>query len=350
MPDKINIGLAGLGSIAKNAHIPALSSFKDINLISAAEADSDYGKKITSKWKIPNFYSDYTEMIDEGNLDGIFICLPNFLHYEAAQYALKQNVNVFCEKPMGLSPKYGRELVEIAKKRDLTLAVGYNHRLEENNEKAANFVKNLRLGSILQINGIIVNAGPYAGWIPHSDWFFKDKYGVLYDSGPHLIDLIMYILSDDITEISAKGINTMHSLNVYDNIACTFKTKKGILGTLNIGWKVASNYKSVQIHGTGASLFINPSELEFRYKTYGPLERISDHVKFTNEIISTNIKNLINSTATANTFYKEDRKFIDAISTGSKPKATGEDGIRVLEVLEAIKKSIEHEKNINVNL
>jgi len=71
--------------------------------------------------------------------------------------------------------------------------------------EAADIVKSLRLGTILQAHGILVNAGPYGSWIPSSDWFFNDKYGVLYDSAPHLMSIMMHILSDQITEVSARG-------------------------------------------------------------------------------------------------------------------------------------------------
>lgn len=346
--NKINIGIVGLGAIAKNVHIPLLSTFEDVNISSAAEVDVKRGEKFAKKWNIPKVYGDYTEMYEDPNLKAAFVCLPNFLHYNAVKSALEHGLHVFCEKPMGLSADDAYELVKIAKKRDLVLAVGYNRRLEKNYEEAAKIVKSLRLGTILQAHGILVNAGPYAGWIPSSDWFFNDKYGVLYDSGPHLIDLLMHILADQITEVSANGISTMHGLEVFDNIAGVFKTEKGVVGTFNVGWKIAAGYDSVQVYGTGSSAFVNPLEVEVRHGSYNALDLIADHIKSSKKIIGAQIGRGSGDKRPNETYFKEDRAFVHAVLNGDKPLVSGEDGLRVLEVLEAVKESLEDGKNIEV--
>jgi predicted dehydrogenase len=352
--DKISIGIVGLGAIAKNMHVPVLSTFDDAEIKAAVEVDIKRGKQLAKKWNIPEVYEDYTKMYDNSDLDAVFVCLPNFLHYEAVKSALEHNLHVFCEKPMGLRADEAYELVKMAEKKNLVLAVGYNRRLINNYEEAAEIVKSLRLGNVLQAHGILVNDGPYAGWIPSSDWFFKDKYGVLYDSGPHLIDVIMHILSDKITEVSARGINTMYGLDVFDNIAGVFKTEKEVVGTFNVGWKIAGNYDSIQVHGTGGSLFVNPLEVEVRHGSYGPLERVADHIKSAKKIIGTLIGTQTSRKSgdklPDETYIREDRAFVDAVLNGDEPLVSGEDGLRVLEVLEAIEKSIDKAGVVKVKM
>jgi UDP-N-acetylglucosamine 3-dehydrogenase len=346
--DEIDIGIVGLGAIAKNMHVPVLSTFKDVAIKSAAEASVKRGEKFAKKWSIPEVYEDYNTMYDDTDLDAVFICLPNFLHYNATRSALEHDIHVFCEKPMGLSADEAYELVKIAKKRNLVLAVGYNRRLEKNYEKAAEIVKSLRLGNILQANGILVNAGPYGSWIPSSDWFFSDKYGVLYDSAPHLMSIIMHILSDRITEVSARGVSTMHGLDVFDNIAGVFKTEKGIVGTFNVGWKSAAGYDSIQVHGTGGSVFANPLEVEVRHGSYGTLDKVADNIKSAKKIIGDQVGRMSEDRRPSETYFKEDKGFIDAVLNGHKPLVSGEDGLRVLEVLEAIRESLNDAKVVIV--
>lgn len=348
--DKINIGIVGLGTIAENAHIPVLSTFEDVVIESAAEVDVKRGEEFAKQWNIPKVYGDYNKMYEDSELDAVFICLPNFLHYDAVKCALEHNFHVFCEKPMGLSVDNAYELVRMAKKKNLVLAVGYNRRIEKNYEEAARIVKSLRLGKILQAHGSLVNAGPYTGWIPSSDWFFKDKYGVLYDSGPHLIDLMMNILSDRIVQVSAHGISTMQGIDVYDNISGTFKTEHGMLGSFNIGWRTGTSYDSIQVHGTGGSVFSNPMEIEIRYGNYGPLERIANHIKLTKKIIGKFIRKKSGKKSPSETYFREDRAFVDAILEGSKPLASGEEGLKVLEVLEGIRESLNGNGMIDIRI
>ncbi|MHA1833489.1 MAG: Gfo/Idh/MocA family protein [Candidatus Baldrarchaeia archaeon] len=346
--NNINVGIVGLGTIARNMHIPILSTFEDVNIKSVTEVDAKRGRKIAEKWNIPEVYDEYKKMYENAELNAVVICLPNFLHYDAVKSALEHDLHVFCEKPMGLNANEAFELVKIAKEKDLVLAVGYNRRLEKNFQEAAKIVNSLRLGKILQLHGILVNPGPYAGWIPSSDWFFEDKYGVLYDSGSHLVDLIMYVLSDGITEVSAVGISTMYGLDVFDNIACVFKTKKEVVGTFNAGWKVAVNHSSIQVHGTGGSVFADPLEVEVRYGSYGSLERVVHDIKSATKIVGSQVKRRSKRKHPSETYFKEDRAFIDAVLGKGKPLVSGEDGLRVLEVLEAVKESLEKKREVKV--
>jgi len=346
---KIKVGIVGLGTISKDVHIPILSTFEDVEIKAATEVDLERGEGIARKWKISKVYADYDEMYSNYDLDAVFICTPSFLHYEASKRALEHGIHVFCEKPMGLGSNDAFKLVNMARKKDLVLAVGYNKRLEKKYEEAGKIVKSLKLGNILQAHGILVNAGPYASWIPSSDWFFNDKYGVVYDSTPHLVDLIMHILSDQIIEVLARGISTVHGLEVLDNLAGVFKTEKGVIGSFNVGWKMATSYDSIQIHGTGGSAFANAFEVEVRYGSYGPLESIADHIKSVKKIVVAQISRMSRDMRPNETFFREDRAFIDAVLNGSDPIVPGEDGLRVLKVLEAIKESIDKERVVKVN-
>lgn len=322
-------------------HIPILSTFDNVIIDSVAESDFKRGKELALKLEIPHFFEDYSEMYQNDELDAVFICLPNFLHYDSVKNALKNDLHVFCEKPMGLNPKEAEELVNLAEKKDLILAVGYNRRLAKNYQETRKIVESLKLGKILQINGVLVNAGPYGGWMPSSDWFFKDKYGVLYDSGPHLIDIMMYVLSDDIVEVAAKGISTLNRVNIYDNIVGHFKTGNNIMGTFNIGWRLGVNYDSLQIHGTAGSVFTNPLEVEYRHGGYGPLEKISNNFKLTKSLLGTFIGQSGRGDIPDETFFQEDQAFIDAVLDKSAPLVSGADGLKILKVLEGIRKSLD---------
>lgn len=345
---KVKVGIVGLGAIAQKMHIPIISTLEETTITSVAEIDKERGSITAEKLGISNYYQYYEEMYENSELDAVFICLPNFLHFESVKKALENDINVFCEKPMSLNAKNARELAEIANKRELILAVGYNRRLSDNYQNLFKCVNSHKLGKILQFNGTMVNAGPYGGWIPSSDWFFKDRYGVLYDSGPHLIDLIMFLLSDEIKEVSAQGMSTMHGIDTLDSISGCLKTNKGIIGTFNMGWQAGANYDSIQIHGTGGTFIGDPFEIEFFHAGYGPLEKMEHHLKSTKNLFGTYINKAV-STNTSDTYLMEDKKFIDSVLGHGKPYVSGEHGAKVIAVLEAIKDSLDNKNLVKVD-
>ena len=346
--NKLKIGIVGLGSIAKQVHLPALSTFADAEIVAAAEKDAHTGEVVGRKWKIPKIYSSFSEMYEDCSLDAVFICLPNFLHVPAIQEALNHGMHVFCEKPMGLSSADAQALVLSAKNNNCILAVGYNQRMNKNYREAREIVASRRLGNVLQVHGVYQNAGPYASWIPSSDWFFNDKFGVLYDSGPHLIDLFRFILSDTIVELSASGISTMGSFDIYDNISGNFITGNNALGTFSLGWKEAVNFNSIEVHGTGGSVIVNSQGVQEQYSSYSDYERLVHYGDSIRDIIRIQLNQVSGRTRPTDTYVEEDRAFIDTIKGHTTSIVSGEEGLRVLEILEAIKTSIEQKKTTRV--
>jgi len=102
------------------------------------------------------------------------------------------------------------------------------------------------------------------------------------------------------------------------------------------------------VYGTGSSAFVNPLEVEVRHGSYNALDLIADHIKSSKKIIGAQIGRGSGDKRPNETYFKEDRAFVHAVLNGDKPLVSGEDGLRVLEVLEAVKESLEDGKNIEV--
>lgn len=344
---EVKIGIIGAGSVAQKMHIPILSSIEGARIIALAESDIQRGEKIAHKWNIPILFQDCKEMCENSDIDAVFICLPNFLHYRAVKIALDNDLHVFCEKPMGLNAEEGHKLVMLAQKRNLVLTVGYHKRCEKPYEESSRIVKSLVLGKIIQICGTLVSPGPYSSWSPSSDWFLNDNFGALYDSGSHLIDSLLYISGCNISEISACGLKTMRGINIYDNISGIFRTSKNSIGSFNIGWRSSASHEEICIHGTGGSLFASPSEIEIRYGNHSPIDTVLNHLTNSKKILKSNIENMGNKSA-PKPYLREDIAFINALRQNDPPTVSAIEGLRVLEILEAIKKSISENKIIPI--
>ncbi len=347
--EEIRIGIVGLGEAAQNYHIPVLSKFKDVKIEAVAEIDDKRRKRIVKQWNIPHNYKHDIEMYKKSNLDAVFVCVPDFLHNQIVGNALEDNLHIFCEKPFGMSSDRAYDFAKTAYKRNLVLTVGYNSRLIKNFTKAALIIQNMRLGKITHINGCFLLRGPYVGYLPTSDWFFKEKSGgVLYDIGCHFFDIITYILSEKIANVSAQSMNILH-LETIDNIAGVFKTERSTLGTFSIGWQAAKDVNPlIQIYGTGGSLLIDPIEFEETYASHKAIEKVMWHLRNARAQAHCSLEGYRKRSQVDETYIKEDRTFIDSIKGKGKPIVLIDDAIHILEVLEAIKESVEKKKMCKV--
>ena len=111
---KINVGIIGLGEVAQLIHLPILSDLKDRYRIKAvADISPSLNEFIVNKYNILNSYLSPTEIIQDPEIDAVFVLSPDQHHFECVQESIKHGKHVFVEKPATLNIQQLKELVEI---------------------------------------------------------------------------------------------------------------------------------------------------------------------------------------------------------------------------------------------
>jgi len=107
LAERLRIGMIGLGGIATRSHLPALAALPDVAIQAGAEIDTYQANRTQKRFGIPNIYSSYQEMLEQEQLDAVYICLPNALHYQAASTALTRGLHVYHNTPCRDPSAYG---------------------------------------------------------------------------------------------------------------------------------------------------------------------------------------------------------------------------------------------------
>lgn len=342
MAEKLRVGMIGLGGIATRSHLPALAARPDVAIRAGAEIDSYQAGRTQQRFGIPKVYAVYQEMLEEEQLDAVYVCLPNALHYQAAGAALGRGLHVYCEKPVGLCAQEAQDLAERADRAGLVLMPGYYLRFHEHFVRARELLQQRRLGKILQIQGSAVYSGPYRGWDPKSDWYFDPRSGgPLYDWGSHLLDLLMYITNLDVEVVSATGKASLPGLPLIDNIAVAFHARGSIVGTLNLAWGTRGNMLMLQIHGTAGSLLVSDDYYEHRTPQGGGLNKLGTFLGNAREILTQKAGAVIRRKSSDEIHPKATQCFMEAIRGEIQVQANKWDAVHVHHVLAAIAASVE---------
>ena len=115
----VNIGVIGCASIAKRYVIPAILNLTDsFRLIGIASRSKNKAKEFGSLFNTKSF-SSYQSLLDQIDLDAVYIPLPNSLHYEWIEKALNKNINVLVEKSMACSFNEVVALNQLARKKKI---------------------------------------------------------------------------------------------------------------------------------------------------------------------------------------------------------------------------------------
>jgi predicted dehydrogenase len=187
---KIRTAVIGAGKMG-TIHTKVYSSLSQSELIAVVDTDIDKGKKLAKKYRCPAF-ANASELL--GKVDAVTIATPTTAHYELAKLFIENGVAVMIEKPLASDVTQGREIVELAKSRDVVAAVGHSERCNpvvqamKRLEISPRFIESTRIS-------------PYP--------FRSTDIGVVLDVMIHDIDIILSLAASKVAKVDAVGIGVI---------------------------------------------------------------------------------------------------------------------------------------------
>jgi predicted dehydrogenase len=149
---EVRWGLLSTANINK-ALIPAIRASVRGELVAVSSRSKRDAKAYAKQWKIPNFYGGYQKMLDSGEVDAVYISLPNHLHAEWTIKALKAGVHVLCEKPFAITLEEVDAMIAAKEETGLVLAEAFMYRHHPQTKIAGEMVHSGKLGEISIIRG-----------------------------------------------------------------------------------------------------------------------------------------------------------------------------------------------------
>ncbi len=268
------------------------------------------------------------------SVDAFFIITPHSCLYQNARRALQFNKPVFIEKPGARNVSEMRKLTVLAKKKRLPLMVGFNYRYFDSIRRAKKALDAKTLGKILFIRLIHGHQGR-SGY--EKEWRMNKKIaggGVLMDQGVHLIDLILWFMPGKIKKLSAVSQNLFWKSMVEEQASIIFKNAKGQTASMSVGITEWRPVFSLEIIGEKGYIIV-----EGLGRKYGGKELFTLGVKDKDGTVMEEMIECNPEPGNAlETLFAE---FIIAVKTGKTSGPTGEDALRVLQVVEKTYKILE---------
>lgn len=342
----LRFGIIGCGAIGQRRHIPECFSNPHTHIVALCDVNAERVKEIAGKFEVTSTYTDYKQMLKKEELDAVVVGTPNATHAPMAIAASKAGCHVLVEKPMAATLKEAAAMIEAAKSAKKFLMVGQNQRLMSPHVKAKEILDAGKLGKAINFQTTFKHGGP-DGWSVDGgkSWFFRKAeavMGVCGDLGVHKIDLMRFLLGQEITEVNGfvDTLNktypgTSKKIDVDDTAFLSVKTSKGVIGTINISW---TNYGRFEDNGTiiycekGVILIGTDPQ-------YGVVVNYADGTKEFHKTgaIATNEKQVGSGVMDA---------FVDSIRRNKAPSIDGSEGYKSLSVILAALESARTGKTI----
>jgi predicted dehydrogenase len=222
MADVIRLALVGCGGIS-GSHVKGYGDLfgrgcKEFQITACCDvrresAERRAGEIAQFQGTAPEVYTDVEAMIAAGVADAADICLPHCFHHSVGLALLDGGVHVMVEKPLGLTVKASKKLIEAAKRHGLVLATGENIRRYLTARSCEWAINSKRLiGDVRLVTVQSINYRPFDYSNPAAKWRgvkLLTGGGMIMDSGAHFADMVQ-VLFGEVDEVYC-------SMRAYDN-------------------------------------------------------------------------------------------------------------------------------------
>ncbi|MBA4184246.1 MAG: Gfo/Idh/MocA family oxidoreductase [Acidobacteria bacterium] len=200
MAKKIRWGVLGAAKIATTKVVPAIQQGEYSEISAIASRDLEKSRRAAQELDIPKFYGSYEELLADREIDAIYNPLPNNLHVGWTIKAAEAGKHVLCEKPIALTVKETRKLVETRDRTGVKIQEAFMVRTHPQWLVARDLIHAGRIGKLQAINGFFSYFNDDAANIRNR---IETGGGALLDIGCYCIHLSRFILGEEPRKVSA---------------------------------------------------------------------------------------------------------------------------------------------------
>jgi predicted dehydrogenase len=331
----LKIGVVGLGGISQ-AHLKAIGKLSELRLVGLADISRPAREARSREYHLPAFRS-HLELIKKTRPDYLVICTPHYGHTEIAVDAMRRGVHAFAEKPLAVSAARAEECVAVAKQTGRVLGVNFLRRLQPAVRKLRDLIESGFLGRTLRVTMICTNWFRSMAYYRSSSWratWSGEGGGILVNQSPHDLDLLNWVAgmpSEVFAELNTSG----HEIEVEDDVVAAMKWPGGATGMIHITTNEAPGRNFLEISGTRGTLTLEGNKIkatqlaadsaEFSRTTQGMWSSPAVESSVTYELPDT-----------ADGFMLMHQNFADAIRKGAPLVCPGEEGVREVQLANAL--------------
>jgi predicted dehydrogenase len=226
----VRFGILGLARIAVQKFIPAILKSSNATLEAIATTDSSKIAECKKEFQCNAIHTSYEALLDNNNVDAVYIPLPNSLHKEWAIRAMEKGKHVLCEKPLCLNADECTEVINASKKYNKLCMEAFMYRYTDRTKKVTELINNKVIGDIVQIHSTFRFMLDNAGAIRlHSEL----GGGSLYDVGCYPVNFLGMVMNDIPESVKTEYLSE-HGVDV--QFTGVLKYRNGVIATVNCGF------------------------------------------------------------------------------------------------------------------
>lgn len=332
----IRWGVIGCGRVANGRTIPEgimvaenaqLVGVSDLRIERAQATGDRFGAKA---------YRNPEELLSDPAIDVVYIAVPPGFHAELTIMAARHGKHVLCEKPIALNARQGEEMVRVCREQNVILGIGYMMRYHAGHQKMHDLIQNGAIGRPVAAHvRYSVWSPPVASDREFGAWIHDPKIaggGPMMDMGVHTIDLLSMLVGR-IREVSSFCDTLVHDYEVEDTSTVLFKFDNGAQGVMECYMSVPNfrGRRLVEVYGSEGMLVAENTIYQ------SPIGHLWYYKCTPDRIVDAEPEEI--EYTPVNMYWSEIRLFSEAVESGGSYQISGEEGLYVQRVVDAVYRS-----------
>jgi len=307
------VALIGVGAMTQRVHLPSLSSFPDVRLVGMCDLDQARLTAVADQYAVEGRYSDYRTMVDELAPDGVYAVGQPHLMYDVWVWCLRNGLNLYVEKPLGLTLHQAEVLTQLAEDAGVTTQVSFQRRTSP---------------LLTRLHRRCTERGPLTHAV--CEFFKADQRPFtaardrMLDDCVHAIDTVRWMCAGEVVEVESH----CRRVGVPDInwITATLRFDSGAVGLVTTSWSSGRRVFRVQMHGQGIAC---DADAEGEAVVHADGER----VERTDAVTAAGSEEF----HVYGGFRTKNREFVDSLLSGrERTSSPFRDGLRTMRVAEQI--------------
>jgi D-xylose 1-dehydrogenase (NADP+, D-xylono-1,5-lactone-forming) len=320
-------GILSTANIAKKALIPALQRVENTE-VAAIASISGKAEEAASEFSIPKACQSYEELLDDPEIQAVYIPLPNTMHKEWVTKAARKGKHVLCEKPAALTADDVREMAEVCRSNNVLFMEAFMYQFHPQHRRVKELIAEGAIGEVRHMRSAFTFKMDLEKSAQNIRLNKELGGGSVWDIGCYCIHSSRYILGEEPTEVFVKG--SLHDeYGVDTKAAGILSFANGLTASFECGFEQPMK-DLYEVSGTKGTIKV---PFAYRPDRFPASEVSIDIINEEGEVRKETIK--------GNPYEIQVSHFSECILNGTQPAYSSEETIKNVQTIQACYQSME---------
>ena len=305
------IAVIGMGMWGKNI----VRNFYNLGVLDiVCDLDDDSLKTVQEQFAGVRVTKDFNEIINDNSITAVAVVTPSHTHFKIVKAMLEAGKNVYVEKPISTVAEEAKVLTELAEEKGLVLMVGHLLLYHPAVNRLKMLIEEDALGELVYAQSDRLNVN-----------YHKNDRSVMWDLAPHDVSMIAYATGKDpVKVISAVGCSSDKN-DIMDITHITVEYEGGMVAQISDSWITPQKHVTLMVRGSKATAIFDDTLPNNKLKVY-------------DNFIPANTQDYPVDYLEIEPLKLECQHFVHCCESGQKARSDGENGYKVISVLEEAEK------------